>query len=196
MANRLKMAKVNAVLRLHSQGWSHRRIAAHLGIHRETVSRYLAGFSADTDVAADESENSKPAKAPPGVRCQNRPQAPLGSAIQNRPKRPSGRSEPRRPRQRPRRAARGAAAPTERRSKPSWRRDCRPGGSFKIWSKKRFRGQLLERDAVRAEVGPAAFASFPPAGAAAGRRGPGRFRQRGRRADGGSVARRTSFASS
>ena len=66
MANRLKMAKVNAVLRLHSQGWSHRRIAAHLGIHRETVSRYLAGFSADTDVAADESENSKPAKAPTG----------------------------------------------------------------------------------------------------------------------------------
>jgi transposase len=66
MANRLKMAKVNAVLRLHSQGWSHRRIAAHLGIHRETVSRYLAGFSADTDVAGDESENSKPAKAPTG----------------------------------------------------------------------------------------------------------------------------------
>ena len=66
MTNRLKMAKVNAVLRLHSQGWSHRRIAAHLGIHRETVSRYLAGFSADTDVAGDESENSKPAKAPTG----------------------------------------------------------------------------------------------------------------------------------
>jgi transposase len=66
MANQLKMAKVNSVLRLHSQGWSHRRIAAHLGIHRETVGRYLAGFSGDADAAGGESENSKPAKAPTG----------------------------------------------------------------------------------------------------------------------------------
>ena len=57
---------VNSVLRLHSQGWSHRRIAAHLGIHRETVSRYLVGFSGDADAAGGESANSKPAKAPTG----------------------------------------------------------------------------------------------------------------------------------
>jgi hypothetical protein len=47
MANRLKMAKVNSVLRLHAQGWSYRRIAAELGIHRETVARYVTGFSDD-----------------------------------------------------------------------------------------------------------------------------------------------------
>lgn len=53
MANKLKMAKINAILTLHEQGWSQRKIARQLGINRATVARYIA-----TD--------SKPAKAPSG----------------------------------------------------------------------------------------------------------------------------------
>lgn len=40
MANQLKMAMVQAIIGLLEQGWSHRRIARELGIHRETVARY------------------------------------------------------------------------------------------------------------------------------------------------------------
>jgi hypothetical protein len=53
MANQLKMAMVDTIMRLLAQGWSYRRIAQELGVHRETVAR-LAG-------------QSKPAKAPPGA---------------------------------------------------------------------------------------------------------------------------------
>jgi transposase len=41
MANRLKMAKVDAVLRLHQQHWSIRRIAKELGISRKAVARHI-----------------------------------------------------------------------------------------------------------------------------------------------------------
>ena len=41
MANELTMDKVFAVLTLHQAGWSDRRIARELGIHRETVGRHL-----------------------------------------------------------------------------------------------------------------------------------------------------------
>jgi len=55
MANRLKMAKVHSIGTLHERGWSNRRIARALGIHRETVARYvgLAG-----------QEEPEPAEAP------------------------------------------------------------------------------------------------------------------------------------
>ena len=39
MANRLKMAKVHSIQTLHARGWSQRRIARELGVHRETVAR-------------------------------------------------------------------------------------------------------------------------------------------------------------
>jgi transposase len=48
MANQLKMATIDAILTLHSQGWSQRAIARRLGVHRETVSRHVrlaAGIS-------------------------------------------------------------------------------------------------------------------------------------------------------
>ena len=54
MSNQHKMAMVETVMRLLQQGWSYRRIARELGIHRESVAR-LAG-------------KSKPAKAPLGAR--------------------------------------------------------------------------------------------------------------------------------
>jgi transposase len=54
MANQLKMAVVQAIIGLLDQGWSYRRIARELGIHRETVARY------------DRLRQSKPANPPPG----------------------------------------------------------------------------------------------------------------------------------
>ncbi len=40
MANILRMAKVQAIIGLLKQGWSYRRIARELGVHRQTVARY------------------------------------------------------------------------------------------------------------------------------------------------------------
>jgi IS30 family transposase len=39
MANQLKMAMVHAIITLLERGWSYRRIARELGLHRETVAR-------------------------------------------------------------------------------------------------------------------------------------------------------------
>lgn len=73
MANRLKMAKIQAILELHQRGWSQRRIAHELGIDRETVSRYVG-------LAADE---SNPAISPAGKSVSgpepNPTVSPLGS---------------------------------------------------------------------------------------------------------------------
>ena len=63
MANHLKMAKINAILTLHAQGWSQRRIAEQLGVHRDTVARHL------------EAAASKLTEAPTGPEAENRPQA-------------------------------------------------------------------------------------------------------------------------
>jgi transposase len=41
MANRLKMAKIDAILHLHQQHWSIRRIARELGISRKAVTRHI-----------------------------------------------------------------------------------------------------------------------------------------------------------
>ncbi len=45
MANRLKMAKIDAILALHQRQWSIRRIAKELHLHRDTVARHIAAFS-------------------------------------------------------------------------------------------------------------------------------------------------------
>ena len=77
MANRIKMAKVKAILTLAAQGFSHRKIAEQLGIHRSTVARHLAlhseSLQPDSDAedqnqpqAPTGSDEPKPAKAPPG----------------------------------------------------------------------------------------------------------------------------------
>ena len=52
--NELNMSLQHSIVTLAAQGWSNRRIARELGLHRETVGRHLrlAG--------------SKPAKVPPG----------------------------------------------------------------------------------------------------------------------------------
>src|SRR5215468_3038656 len=56
MANLLKMAISESIRTLHHRGWSQRRIAAELGINRETVARHLRQVD----------PLSKPAIAPPG----------------------------------------------------------------------------------------------------------------------------------
>ncbi|MBM3300521.1 MAG: IS21 family transposase, partial [Deltaproteobacteria bacterium] len=56
MSNKLKMATANAIVVLWRRGWSYRRIARELGIHRETVRRYVKGAL----------EESKPAKVTAG----------------------------------------------------------------------------------------------------------------------------------
>jgi IS30 family transposase len=68
MANYLKMTKVSAILTLREHGWSQRRIARELGIHPDTVGKYirLSGQDAKPAKAPTGSEGSKPVKAPLG----------------------------------------------------------------------------------------------------------------------------------
>ena len=47
MANRLKMAEHQAIIGLARLRWSYRRIAAELGVDRETVSRHVKAALAD-----------------------------------------------------------------------------------------------------------------------------------------------------
>ncbi len=41
MANHLRMARVHVIQALGQRGWSFRRIARELGVHRDTAARYL-----------------------------------------------------------------------------------------------------------------------------------------------------------
>ena len=58
MANQLGMDKVQAIFALHEVGWSNRRIARELGIHRTTVAGYLEtrGDSKPTKVTTGSDE--------------------------------------------------------------------------------------------------------------------------------------------
>src|SRR5437870_8492287 len=76
MANRLTMAIVDTVQRLHASGWSQRRIARELAIDRETVRRYVGcgETAAKPAISPAGSLGSKPATfsaspAPVGGRC-------------------------------------------------------------------------------------------------------------------------------
>jgi transposase len=89
MANHLSMALIDTLRTLHARGWSHRRIARELGIHRDTVARHLQALSAPTlaepaPLGSDHpAADAKPAIAPPGSApppSQAKPAiAPLGS---------------------------------------------------------------------------------------------------------------------
>lgn len=70
MVNRIKVAIASAVLTLRQQGWSFRRIARELGVHRETVARCVRLAEAESKPAnpppgADGAPGPKPAKDPP-----------------------------------------------------------------------------------------------------------------------------------
>ena len=68
MANKLTMAVLHAVLGLLQKGWSCRKIARELGIHRETVGRYARNHSDDLSPVppAGPGDGSKPASVTPG----------------------------------------------------------------------------------------------------------------------------------
>ena len=77
MANQLKVAKVLSIRTLHDQGWSQRRIARELGVHRDTVARHLKK-NAESGEAAPRPGDSKPAKAPPGSETDQHDSKPAG----------------------------------------------------------------------------------------------------------------------
>ena len=68
-ANHTDVSVGNAILTLHEQGWSNRRIAKELGIHRDTVARHvrLAESEPATNppLGNDSPAESKPATNPP-----------------------------------------------------------------------------------------------------------------------------------
>src|SRR5579884_3412380 len=76
MANQLKMATIDSIHTLHQRGWSIRRIALALGIHRDTVARQLrqanqAGAptgspATRSSLSHDPAEPSKLGQAPTG----------------------------------------------------------------------------------------------------------------------------------
>ena len=61
MANCLTMDSVHNVLALHKLGWSDRRIARELGIHRETVARHVRLSRPATNLPTGSSAHSEPA---------------------------------------------------------------------------------------------------------------------------------------
>ena len=81
MANRLKMALVQSILTLHGHGWSRRRIARELGVHRETVGRHVDQSAAEVKPATNGALGST---NPPRVGPESSDpasNAPLGSGV-------------------------------------------------------------------------------------------------------------------
>lgn len=74
MANQLRVAQIHSILTLYERGWSCRRIARELGVHRETVARHVRLGGSDPPGSKPataptgnfEVSGSKPAKAPTG----------------------------------------------------------------------------------------------------------------------------------
>ena len=62
MANQLKMADQQAIIALAGHGWSFRRIADEMGVHRETVARYvkLSREAPEPDVPPPEADSKPP----------------------------------------------------------------------------------------------------------------------------------------
>lgn len=83
MSNHLSMARSEQIRALHIRGWSHRRIARELGVHRETVSRHIRlaeaagppGYSKPAKVitGSEGPVPSKPAKVITGSEGQDPP---------------------------------------------------------------------------------------------------------------------------
>lgn len=71
MANQLTMALIDTIYTLHQRGWSQRRIAEELGIHRDTVARYLQ--QPKPAIAPLGSEATAGADATPAPRGPGRP---------------------------------------------------------------------------------------------------------------------------
>ena len=79
MPYRLKMSKIQSIIALRQQGWTLSRIARELGIHRQTVARYVRDHSESTQ-APTGSDGSESTKAPTGSVDSESTQAPRTSA--------------------------------------------------------------------------------------------------------------------
>jgi len=78
MANQLKMAEIHSILTLRTRGWSFRRIARELGVHRETVARYVQQAGEVATAAASSGTLAKPANALIGAAAPEPANAPIG----------------------------------------------------------------------------------------------------------------------
>jgi len=67
MANRLKMAQMNAIEALLARGWSRRRIARELGVDRGTVSRYARLASEESKPAIPTAGSDPPGNPNPAI---------------------------------------------------------------------------------------------------------------------------------
>lgn len=89
MANHLKMAKVSGILLLRERGWSFRRIARELGVHRVTVARHVreaaaAAHAAKVAIGTEGELTPNPAKVTHGAEGElpsNPAKVPLGDPV-------------------------------------------------------------------------------------------------------------------
>jgi len=89
MANRLSMARRQDILRLFELGFSQRRIARQLNVHRETVSRYIRQAQsqskpANVPTGSEAADGSKPANVPAGSEGRNSQCQPFQQVIQDK----------------------------------------------------------------------------------------------------------------
>lgn len=92
MANKLKMAQVHTIETLWKQGWSCRRIARELGVHRDTVRKYVrelqereskpAKVTAGNSVIPPPGSDPKPAKVTAGTGSHRSKCAPYHDIIE------------------------------------------------------------------------------------------------------------------
>lgn len=75
MPYRLKMSKIQSIIALRQQGWTLTRIARELGVHRQTVARYVRDHSESTEAPLG-SEGPKSTKALTGSVDSKSTQAP------------------------------------------------------------------------------------------------------------------------
>jgi transposase len=102
MSNQLEMATIDSIVVLHQQQWSIRRIAKHLGLHRDTVARHIRLFQAGSKQATLEvgASDAKPATPETGAHDAKQAtpeEAPIGSAATPEKGCSSSRCEPWRP---------------------------------------------------------------------------------------------------
>lgn len=93
MANYLGMAQVHAIQALRVRGWSFRRIGRELGVHRDTVARYVRLAEAGqpmTDASPPMAGAGSPTSDKAVGDAENRPNLPTGFDGQNRPNPPTG----------------------------------------------------------------------------------------------------------
>jgi len=62
MSNVLKVSHQEAIRSLSENGWSQRRIARELGLHRRTVGRYIVAAPKCTTISTPGSEEEDPSK--------------------------------------------------------------------------------------------------------------------------------------